>query len=89
MVDSVDTCLFNPGLPECLNPMQDGSCDLNNCFSCDEVVADPIFKKYGGRTQHNSDIITTFSNSELPGTPLMGSTKRPWSTICQTTSIYL
>mmetsp|Transcript_9081 Transcript_9081/g.10141 ORF Transcript_9081/g.10141 Transcript_9081/m.10141 type:complete len:377 (-) Transcript_9081:232-1362(-) len=74
------TCLVDPTLPECLNPMKAGSCDLSNCFSCDEDTSGPLFKKYSGRTRRNSGIITTFQNLEVPGFPFVGS-KRPCSTI--------
>jgi len=74
------TCLVDPTLPECLNPMKAGTCDLSNCFSCDEDASGPLFKKYSGRTRRNSGIITTFQNPEVPGFPFMGS-KRSCSTI--------
>mmetsp|Transcript_12878 Transcript_12878/g.14111 ORF Transcript_12878/g.14111 Transcript_12878/m.14111 type:complete len:377 (-) Transcript_12878:78-1208(-) len=74
------TCLVDPTLPECLNPMKAGSCDLSNCFSCDEDASGPLFKKYSGRTRRNSGIITTFQNPEVPEFPFMGS-KRSCSTI--------
>lgn len=80
-IECARTCLVDPTLPECLNPMKTNTCDLSNCFSCNEEASDPLFKKYSGRTRRNSGVVTTFSNPELPEAPFVGSSKRSCATI--------
>merc|ERR1712046_547076 len=32
------------------------TCELNDCLQCDEDMAGPIFKQFGGRTRRNSGL---------------------------------
>jgi len=74
------TCLADPTLPECALPLKQGTCELSNCFACDEDVSGPIFAQFSGRTRRNSGIVTTFPNPAISDSPFVG-TKRPCSTI--------